>query len=77
MTKYIKSCFTKRIIKYIYSNAVICLFLALILSVGVLTGCGGGGSSDSDSDGPTNGIDSTESLNRDSIMLDGEQSTLI
>ena len=83
MTKCIKSGVSKQIIKYSYSNmknkflrnkqptaAVICLLIALILSAGILTGCGGGGNSDNDED-PQNGIDTTESLNWDSITWDG------
>ena len=79
MAKCIKSGVSKQIIKYSYSNmknkflrnkqptaAVICLFIALILSAGILTGCGGGGNSGNDED-PQNGIDTTESLNWDSI----------
>ena len=85
MTKCIKSGVSKQIIKYSYSNmknkflrnkqptaAVICLFLALILSAGILAGCGGGGNSGNGNDTePLNGIDTTESLNWDSITWDG------
>ena len=83
MAKYIMSGVSKQIIKYSYSNmknkflrnkqptaAVICLLIALILSAGILTGCGGGGNSGNDED-PINGIDTTESLNWDSITWDG------
>ena len=83
MVKYIKSGVSKQISEYNNSNmknkflsnkqptaAVICLLIALILSAGILTGCGGGGNSDNDED-PQNGIDTTESLNWDSITWDG------
>ena len=60
MAKYIKSGVSKQIVWYSYFNTVICLFLAFILSAGILAGCGSPGN---DSEEPLNGIDSTESSN--------------